>query len=111
MSRNKQKGTAFETLVVRWLAENGFPYAERRALAGTHDLGDVTGTPGIVWECKNHKQLAFSEWLEEADVERANASADYGIVVAKRRGKGDAGDQYAVMRLEDLARLLKDAGY
>ena len=44
-------------------------------------------------------------------MERANADADYGIVVAKRRGKGDAGDQYAVMRLEDLARLLKDAGY
>ena len=111
MSRNKQKGTAFETLVVRYLAEHGFPHAERRALAGTYDRGDITGTPGLVWECKNHKTLSFSEWLEEASVERANASADYGIVVAKRRGKGDAGDQYAVMRLEDLARLLKDAGY
>ncbi len=55
MSRNKQKGTAFETLVVRWLAENGFPYAERRALAGTHDCGDVTGIPGLVIECKTTK--------------------------------------------------------
>lgn len=111
MSQNKAKGTAFETLIVRYLAEHGFPHAERRALAGTHDLGDITGTPGIVWECKNHKTLSFSEWLEEAEREKTNAGADYGIVVAKRRGKGDAADQYAVMRLEDLVALLWNAGY
>lgn len=111
MSRNKSKGTSFETLVVRFLADHGFPYAERRALAGINDLGDITGTPGIVWECKNHKTLAFSEWLIEAEVERANAAADYGIVVAKRRGRGDAGEQYAVMTVADMVRLLKQAGY
>ena len=111
MSRNKQKGTAFETLVVRWLAEHGFPYAERRSLSGVNARGDISGIVGIVIECKNHKTLSFSEWLEEAAIERDNANADYGIVVAKRKNKGDAADQYAVMRLEDLARLLKDAGY
>jgi G:T-mismatch repair DNA endonuclease (very short patch repair protein) len=111
MSRNKAKGTAFETLIVRYLQEHGFPYAERRALAGVNDLGDITGTPGVVWECKNHKTLSFSEWLVEAEVERANANADLGVVIAKRRGKGDAGEQYAVMTVAALVELLKQAGY
>jgi hypothetical protein len=111
MSRNKQKGTAFETQIVRYLADNGFPHAERRALAGVNDLGDITGTPGIVWECKNHKTLAFSEWLTEAETERVNAGADFGIVIAKRRGRGDAADQYAVLTVEHLVWLLKQAGY
>jgi len=111
MSRNKAKGTAFETLIVRYLQEHGFPYAERRALAGVNDLGDITGTPGVVWECKNHKTLSFSEWLVEAEVERANANADLGVVIAKRRGKGDAAEQYAVMTVAALVELLKQAGY
>lgn len=111
MSRNKQKGTSFETLIVRYLADNGFPHAERRALAGVNDLGDITGTPGIVWECKNHKTLSFSEWLAEAETERVNAGADFGIVIAKRRGRGDAADQYAVLTVEHLVWLLKQAGY
>ena len=111
MSRNKAKGTAFETLIVRYLQEHGFPHAERRALAGTNDLGDITGTLGVVWECKNHKTLSFSEWLVEAETERANANADLGVVIAKRRGKGDAAEQYAVMTVAALVELLKQAGY
>jgi hypothetical protein len=111
LSRNKQRGTSFETLIVRYLQDHGFPHAERRALAGVNDLGDITGTPGVVWECKNHKTLSFSEWLVEAETERANANADVGVVIAKRRGKGDAGEQYAVMTVAALVELLKQAGY
>ena len=111
MSKNKAKGTAFETLVVNYLRDHGFPHAERRALAGTHDLGDITGTPGLVWECKNHQTLKLAEWVEEAEVERRNAPADFGFVFAKRRGKGQPEDQYAIMNLATLARLLVEAGY
>lgn len=32
MNRSKQKGTAHETAVVRWLQSNGHPNAERRTL-------------------------------------------------------------------------------
>ena len=111
MSKNKAKGTSFETDIVRFLVDNGFPHAERRALAGQADLGDILTGPSLVWECKNHKTLKFSEWLEETETERQNANADYGVLVAKRRGKGNAGEQYAVMRVADIVRLLKQAGY
>lgn len=111
MSKAKQKGTSFETQIVEYLRECGWTHAERRALTGTHDKGDITGTGSLVWECKNHKALSFSAWLEEAEVERDNAKADYGIVVAKRRGKGQAGEQYAVLKLSELTKLLREAGY
>ena len=111
MSRNKQKGTSFETLVADFLKHNGFRYAERRALAGTNDKGDITGTPGIVWECKNQKTMNLAGWLDETMIETANANADYGILVAKRRGKGNPAEQYAVMPLGMIVELLKAAGY
>lgn len=111
MSKAKQKGTSFESLVVDYLRGQGWIHVERRALTGTADKGDITGTGPLVWECKNHKTLAFSEWLEEAEVERGNADADFGIVVAKRRGRGQAKDQYAVLTLENMVKLLRMAGY
>lgn len=111
MSKQRQKGTSFETAVVNWLKTNGFPYAERRALHGTNDKGDITGTGPLVWECKNHKSLSLSEWIIETEEERQNADADYGILVAKRRGYGDPADQYAILPLTRLVALLKAAGY
>ena len=111
MSKQKQKGTAFETLITRYLQEHGFPYAERKALTGQFDEGDITGTPGIVWECKNHKTLKLSEWLRETAVETTNAHADFGVLIAKRMGVGDPAQQYCVMTLEMMVGLLKQAGY
>jgi hypothetical protein len=50
MNKSKIKGTAYETAVVRHLNDNGFPYAERRALAGNLDKGDIAGIPSVVME-------------------------------------------------------------
>ena len=104
----KAKGSQFERDVAKYLAENGHPHAERRYGAGnTQDKGDINGLPGLVIECKNHKSFDLPGWLREAEVERANAKADYGIVVAKRRSKG-AAEAYVVMTLADFARLWKE---
>ena len=111
MSPARGKGTAFETLIVRYLQSKGCIHAERRALHGNLDKGDITGTGPLVWECKNHKALDLSGWLRETEQERQNANANHGILVVKRRSYGEPGDQYAVMRLSDLVELLKEAGY
>jgi hypothetical protein len=111
VSKERAKGTSFETFVVNYLTKF-YPHVERRTLHGINDKGDITGTdPRLVWECKNHKTLNFSGWLHEAQTERDNANAELGIVVAKRRSYGNPADQYAVLRLEDLLTLLKKAGY
>ena len=111
MSKAKQKGTAAETAVVRYLRDNGFIHAERRALHGTLDKGDITGCGPIVFEVKDHKTITLSAWLKELHDEIVNANANTGAVVAKRRGTMDVGDWYAVMPVSGLVKLLKEAGY
>ena len=105
----KAKGSAFERDVAKYLADHGFPYAERRYGAGnTMDKGDINGLPGLVVECKNTQRIDIPGFLQEAEIERANAKADYGIAVVKRRGTGDAGQSYVLMTLESFARLWKE---
>ena len=120
VNRSKAVGTQAETLVTRYLQENGFGTAERRALHGTYDLGDITGIPGVVIEVKSgHAAETASDglinaWLAETETERKNAKADVGVLVVKRKGKGNAGDWWAILRFYDWGRpypvriLLKD---
>ena len=113
MSKAKAKGTIAESALVKYLQANGFPLAERRALTGQFDQGDVTGTPCLAWEVKNHKSYKFPEWIKETEVERINAKADYGILVVKPNGVGVARpeDFWAIMPLSFIVDLLREAGY
>lgn len=111
MSKQRQKGTAAETAVVKYLKEHGFPYAERRALHGINDKGDITGCGPVVFEVKDHGTLKLSEWISELKEEIANAEASTGTVVAKKRGTLQVGDWYAVMPFSLFVALLKEADY
>lgn len=111
MTRSKQKGTAAETAVVSFLRTVGFPYAERLALQGSKDRGDVTGIPGVVVEVKNEQTYTMSSWLAEAAAETTNARADYGFVAAKPRlvGNTRVGDWMAIMRAVEFSSLRNNA--
>lgn len=111
MSRNKQRGTRHETNVVNYLRQNGFPNAERRALHGNNDRGDINAGPGLVIECKSQARHSLAEWLDEAITEGENANADVAAVWAHRRGKGNPGDHYVVTTGEIFMRLLRMAGF
>ena len=113
MSRQKQRGTSFETAVVDWLNERmGTDTFHRLGMGGVNDEGDVWGLfshgKRIVIECKNHKAMALSEWLDEAEVERGNADALASVVAHKRKGRGakSFGETYVTMTLEDLVAIL-----
>lgn len=108
---SKQRGTRFETAVVNTLRNNGFPQAERRALSGSRDLGDITGIPGVVIEAKSQARHSLAEWLDEAEVERTNAGADVALVWAHRRGHADPLQGYVVMTGAQAVELLRAAGY
>lgn len=138
VNRPKDIGTRFESAVVKWLRLNGWPYAERRALAGSYDLGDITGTPGVVWECKagaaahTASDGLIDTWMRQTATERDNAKAGIGVLVVARKRVGDrperVGQHWAVVRADDLfahsvggapvrmhlstvARLLRASGY
>ena len=104
---NKAKGSAAERAVARWLAENGWPEAERRYDAGRHDdRGDIRGVPDCTIEVKNHQRLDLAGWVAELEIEMANGDTTPGAVIIKRRCTTDVGRWYAVMPVEVLARML-----
>lgn len=113
MSRSKQKGTAAETAVVNYLRDHGFGTAERRALAGKNDLGDILTGPGLAWEIKAHKRYAIPEWLNETEDERENADAEFGILIVKPVGVGAAnvGKWWFILTVDQGVAMLRDAGY
>jgi hypothetical protein len=112
-ARPKDIGTAAETAVVRYLRAHGFPHAERRALTGAYDQGDVTGIPGVVIEVKGGKAAKTASdgqvaaWLAETETERVNARADVGVLVMARAGIGpaNAGRWWAVLDNHALTLL------
>lgn len=113
MSAAKAKGTAAENAVVEYLRHSHWPNAERRALSGANDKGDVSGTPGVVWEVKSGSRLAIPEWMAETERERNNAKADYGVLVIKPKGLSPrrSYDWWAVMPLWQQVELMHCAGY
>ena len=119
-NKNKAKGTAFETLIVKYLRTRGFKRCFRPALTGAGDSGDVNGIASsrrqAIVQCKNQKKFALSEWLNDAHAQskqQAVGSNALPVLVVKRPGVGEKnlGETYAVLRLEDLTDLMREAGY
>lgn len=108
---SKTKGTAAETAVVGYLRQRGWIHAERRALQGNLDKGDIAGVVGVCLEVKACKQIDLAGWLKEALLEQANAQASVGAVIAKKRGTTNPADWYALMTVRQLCDLLAAAGY
>lgn len=80
---SKAKGTTAERDVVRYL-NRWWPAAERRALSGNKDKGDVAGIPGVVVEVKAAQRQMLAAWRRETEVERLNAGAESCLLVVKR---------------------------
>ena len=110
-NRSKAKGTAWESAIIAYLRLRGWPYAERRALNGAIDKGDVAGIPGVVIEAKNAKTINLACWLDEATLEADNDHAAVGVVWFKRRGHINADHGYVLMDGDTFTHLLHDAGY
>jgi len=104
---SKKRGTQFESDVVAFLRRVGFPHAERRALGGIHDRGDILGIPGWVLEAKATREIDLAGALTEAAAEARNAGARYYAAIVKRRRK-PTHEAYAVLPLWALAELLAD---
>ena len=108
---SKAKGTAWESAIAAFLQGHGWPYVERRSLAGALDRGDIAGIPGVVIEAKSVKTVALGAFLDEANAEAVNDHADFGVAWIKRRGKVSPGQGYVVMDGSTFVGLLFEAGY
>lgn len=116
MGRNrasaKAAGTRHESSIVAYLADKlQDDRIERRSKNGAKDRGDVTGIrhlgQRVVIEAKDYGgQFKVGPWLNEAETERGNDDAGVGMVVAKRRGTTNPGEQVVIMTLTDLVSLM-----
>lgn len=107
MSRSKQKGTSFETVLVNYLIERGID-ARRLPLSGSKDQGDVWSDLGVSFEAKNCRAMSLAAWVDEARVETENAGRPV-VVFHKRVGKGNPGESYVTMTLDQFLALLRPA--
>lgn len=111
VNKSKSKGTAFESAIVKALNEAGYIHAERRALHGTTDLGDIAGIPGVVIEAKNTATITIAAFIKEAETEKTNAKADVGVAWVKLRGKASAMDGAILMSPQQFLDLLQRLDY
>jgi hypothetical protein len=109
-SSAKKAGATFERVVADYLANTVDDRIDRRVRTGARDCGDIAGLRAhgqhVAIECKNTRAWTPGEWLREAEKERVNDSALAGVVVAKRHGSADPGEQVVLMTLADFAALL-----
>lgn len=120
MNPSKRKGTHAETALLRWLHDHGHGEAIRNPPAGSKDIGDlrtltecyVNGCcleddATVVVEVKNHANVAtaINQGLAELDVEMVNAGTSHGVLVVKRRGKGDPGEWLAIRKVKNDPEL------
>lgn len=109
MSASKKKGTTAETAVVNYLRAQGFTQAERRALSGHQDRGDIAGIPGAVIEVKNCARDQLAAWIDEAELEGDNDRAHTAAVWHKRRGRGSPDAWFVTMTGAHFTALLRAA--
>lgn len=119
MSRQKQKGTAFESAIVEYLQDKLCDETiERRALNGTCDRGDISGVKfcgqRMTLECKNEARMRLADYIREAETEARNDNASYYAVIHKKRGVSIStlhtiGQQYVTMPLYMLTNMIYDA--
>ncbi|MCZ9884619.1 hypothetical protein [Arthrobacter sp. B2a2-09] len=111
MSAAKQKGTKWETDLVRSLGgffEGRYGLAPRRvAQEGFLDSGDIHGISPFVAQAKNYKswEEAIRLGLDGAEKQKGRAGESYGVAFVKRVRRS-VGDGYAVMTVATFARLL-----
>ena len=101
MSRARQKGTAFETALVKWFHENGFPDVKRMPFSSP--LGDLYGLP-VCAEAKNQVAMKLPEWLIQA--EKSGQKLGLPFVVFHKRARKPIGKTYVTTELEQFNKIL-----
>lgn len=106
----KAAGTRTESLVAAYLRLHVDDCIERRAKTGGKDRGDLSGFrhlgQRIVVEVKDTARWTPGTWITEAEIERLNDQAGVGMVMCKRVGHGQPGDQLVMMTVRDLVSLV-----
>lgn len=107
----KAAGSRFERVCADYLRDHLDDRIDRRVKTGSADRGDIGGirTIGngrVVAECKDTAKVSLGTWQREAEIERNNDDAICSVVIHKRHGVADPGQQWVTCTLTDLIALM-----
>ncbi|WP_017972504.1 hypothetical protein [Actinopolyspora halophila] len=109
---NARRGKDAERRVANYLREHGFPHAERAVRTGyatdertVADPGDLTGTPGLVWQVKDAQREQIAQWWHETDQQGDPVGIDLALLVVRRRGHADEGRWWVWLPIVDFTWL------
>jgi Holliday junction resolvase len=105
---NKAKGSAAERASCDYLNSQGVE-AERVPAGATLDRGDIW-VPDKNWpaiQVKNHARLDLAGWVDDVEIQAVNAGRENGIVIQKRRGKGNPASWYVICTLETFVTIME----
>lgn len=109
----KQAGSRFERVIADYLKAKLSRFIDRKVKTGALDQGDIANVEthkgrGIAVELKDYGgQIKASQWVSEAHTEAANSGAVAGVVIAKRRGTTDPGEQWVICTVNDLIAIIR----
>jgi hypothetical protein len=109
---NKAKGSAAERASCDYLNVRGIE-AERVPAGATLDRGDLW-VPDKNWpaiQVKNHARIDLSGWVDDVAIQAVNANRSAGIVIHKRRGKGNPGSWYVTSTLDAFVTLMEGVAH
>ena len=117
----KDKGDRAERAVRDYLVEAGLPKVRKTRAGFDDDLGDIVVTDPAdrhrrtILQVKDHASPQWSKWHEQVASQVANAEAEHGVIVHKRRRSpgctGRPETWNVVMTLEQYVGLLTRLGY
>ena len=105
---SKAKGDAFERLIARYFADEGF-IVERIPAGASDDRGDLW-IPGVTIQCKNRTRTDLPGWWADTERQRDYNAHDDAVLIHKRVGTVDPARQWVTVDLAQAISLLRQAG-
>ena len=108
----KAAGSSHERSIADYFKTHVSRFVDRMPKYGAKDRGDILNVETfnelpVAVECKEYGgRLLTGAWLGEAETERVNLGAIAGVVIAKRRGTTQPGEQIVLMTVDDLVAIL-----
>jgi hypothetical protein len=106
---NGRAGSKFETDLVIYARDHGYPHARRLVKAGRNDIGDISLGDHIHWtiEAKNEKTRNVEGALREGEREADNAGNTKFMAIHKARGLSIA-QAHVTFRYWQVLEMLMD---
>lgn len=101
---SKARGTRWESELVAYLRDSGFPHARRNVQHGPNDIGDVGGVPKFAIEAKDTQKHDLAKFVKQANAEAENAGQPWGVAAIKKR-RAATEDAYVVLDLKTFTEV------